>query len=167
MKHFTTLLMMSLISFSFVSESHAVLDDDLSLTAKARLHKAKTIRPTKKSIEKLATHRAAKQKADSAATIKRSLGAVPIHIQKNWNRLSQAQKEIIYSYHNENPYAEINKDAFTKASNRFYEHDTAFGFDSDQQVNLDALRDKINGATTEELSEEDKIVIENLAALED
>lgn len=99
----------------------------------------------------------------------KSLGNVPLHIKENWHLLNNDQKEIIYSYHNENPYAKINKEYFDSVSKegKAYTHEnSAYGFDNTQQNRLDDLRGDINGVSEEGLSESAKSVVDNLAALE-
>ncbi len=163
----------------------AVLDDNLGLTDKGQ--KATVIRPLKKAIvrsryksindKKLVAKTIKEYKRTLASEVqmaskavkKRVLGAVPSYIQDNWDALSKDQKEIVYSYHNENPYSTIAKDHFEKASKDHevaYEHDTAYGFDAHSQGSLDDLRADINGSTKDELSEEDQKVVDLLAALE-
>ncbi len=173
-----TVLVSGLIT-STCQLSFAVLDDNLGLTDKGQ--KPKVVRSNFKSIndkrlvakkikeykQELASE--AKAKVAIAKPVKkRSLGAVPSYIQDNWGALSDDQKEIVYSYHNENPYALIAKDHFSAVSrpNKDYEHDTAYGFDKNEQVSLDVLRADINGSTKDELSAEDQAVVDLLAAIE-
>lgn len=157
--------------------SFAVLDDNLGLTDKGQ---KPVVRSNFKSIndKKLVAKKINEYKRELASEVrskttianvkKRSLGAVPSYIQENWNALSEDQKEIVYSYHNENPYAIIAKDHFDDISrpNKNYEHDTAYGFDQNEQGNLDNLRADINSSTKDELSEETQATVDLLAALE-
>lgn len=154
----------------FAQSSYAVLDDNLGMTEKT---KRESVYSSKSKNEKrILASKSKKNKrilSRTASIAPLKLGNVPRHIQENWNALSKDQKEVIYSYHNENPYAQINKEYFKNISKpeSDYEQDSDFGFDGTQQASLDDLRSDINGATKAELSDETKLVIENLAALEE
>ncbi len=169
MKNSIKLVLMG-FSILFAQSSYAVLDDNLGMTDQSA--KNLTFNSKVNISNKTVTYKTKKSRKVLSRTAKlapKKLGNVPRHIQENWNALSNDQKEVIYSYHNENPYAQINKEYFKNISkpDEDYEHDTDYGFDGTQQLSLEDLRSDINGATTEELSEETKLVIKNLAALED
>lgn len=179
MEHTIKLVLCGLATILLSQNSYAVLDDGFALQRKSMKKTSKAVaKPrikksvrSKNSKKMIATSIKQNKKIviDSIRSAKKSLGAVPVHIQENWNSLSNDQKEIIYSYHNENPYAEINKEHFQEISQPkdTYEHDTVYGFDSNQQDNLNDLRQDINGATQEELPEDTRVIVEALAAIED
>jgi GTPase Era involved in 16S rRNA processing len=179
MEHTIKLVLCGLATILLSQNSYAVLDDGFALQRKSFKKTTKTVaKPRiKKSVrtkndKKMIANSIKQNKKiviESIRSVKKSLGAVPVHIQENWNSLSNDQKEIVYSYHNENPYAEINKEHFQEISQPKdnYEHDTVYGFDSGQQVSLDDLREDINGATKQELPEDTRVIVEALAAIED
>ena len=178
MKHAITLLICGFTTVLLSQNSYAVMDDGFALknrSAKKTISKVKVKKSVRsKNNKKMIASSAVPSQGvviKSIKAVKKSLGAVPMHIQRNWSSLNKDQKEIVYSYHNENPYAEINKKHFidiAKNKNKKQkQHDTAFGFDSNQQGSLDELRSDINGETVTELSDETKVIIDALAAIED
>jgi hypothetical protein len=189
MKAITLSLLVSIVG----TNSYAILDDNLGLTDKGQKQKfslqstLEKLNPFKKSAslksirsnnKKKMIAEKAKNKKPVVASIgsvkikptQKSLGSVPTHIQENWDSLTKDQKDIIYSYHNENPYAKIGQDHFAnmdKSNKEIYEHDTAYGFDSNKQASLDDLRRDINNSERDDISEEAQLVIDTLAALEE
>lgn len=178
MKQAVTLLLCGFTTVLFSQTSFAIMDDGFALKNRSAQKTATKVKVkksvTSKNSKKMLANSNSKQESvvrKSIKAVKRSLGAVPLHIQKNWSSLNSDQKEIVYSYHNENPYAEINKKHFVdiakNKNKKQKQHDTAFGFDSNQQGSLDELRNDINGETVTELSDETKVIIDALAAIED
>lgn len=96
---------------------------------------------------------------------KQSFKNIPSHIRENWHLLSSDQQKIIYSFHNDKKYFEMNKEYFSKVENEsFYlEHNTKYGFDSNQQDRLDDLRKKINDKSLKELTDLDKELLSSFA----
>lgn len=177
MKHIK-LLAISLTTMFIYHTSYAVLDDGFDTNKKllSKYSKPKAtmpVAPTKNHKRMVAEPTSQRQVSHNLASIQKpktvkSLGNVPAHIKENWHLLSNDQKEIIYSYHNENPYAKVNKEYFDniKKAEQAYVHYTAFGFDSSQQNRLDDLRNDINGSAKEDLSDNAKQVVETLSAIE-
>ncbi len=178
MKNLLLVLISSSTSLIFCHSSFAVLDDGFAIPrnqSKKSLSKVTKNNESPRSLasknDKMISNSIKHNKSillNSIRSVKKSLGAVPLYIQNNWNSLSKDQKEIVYSYHNEDPFAKVNKEHFIKTSKPkdIYEHDTAYGFDSTQQSNLDALRSDINEETNKELPNETKVLIEVLASME-
>lgn len=156
--------------------SFAVMDDGFGINTKKSTtemtKKFKSEKDKKLVMETIKVYkRTLASEAKSISKVprkRRSLGAVPSYIQENWNALSKDQKEIVYSYHNENPFAVIAKDYFKKNSvpTKKYEHNTDYGFDLNEQNSLDNLRTDINGSSKDQLSLEDQKIIDVIAALE-
>lgn len=171
MKNAIKALALGLMVSSLTSLSYAALDDGLGIKKAPRQPSS-----IKKSVKSKNSKRMVATKAETAkkpvvaqSFVKRSLGAVPAYIQRNWGALSQDQKEIVYSYHNENPYAKINKNYFkdnARPKPKYTHDNSAFGFDPNRQGDLNVLRADINTEGTEEMSAETKVVIDSLAALE-